>query len=203
MFGFACSPHESRRDSALTTRVGANATCPRPANGIVVGFDTIALFATKSTMAELIRRCPAGDTTMYDAVGFQAMARTFPFTGARITAVQTGQAIYESIDSTKPADLWTAEGDSLRLPDGLPVPHTLGEIRARYGKTIVDENFVDADDFDGPGARACRFPRILFALAINDTARKVADSARVVRLEVSTTDTTKTTERFCAEHVRD
>jgi hypothetical protein len=192
----ACAPKEPHADSSVAQRPAA--VCTPPANGIVVGEDTIGPFPITATLAELVRICPAGDTTLYDAVGFQAMARVFPFVGARITAAQPDHPFGDWIDSTKPADLWIITGDSVRLPDGQLLPRTLGEMRARYGRLVVSDNFAGSDDDDGPGARMCRFPHVYFGLAIDDTARKVADSARVVRIEVTRSDG-KTIERFCRQ----
>ncbi len=182
----ACAPKEGDTDRSIAQR--APGVCAAPANGIVVGSDTIGPFPTTAPLSELIRICPAGDTTLYDAVGFQAMARVFPFVGARITAAQPDHPAGDWIDSTKPADLWIITGDSIRLPDGQLLPRTLGEMRARYGRISVGENLIGADDFDGPGARMCRFPLLYFGLEINDTARTVADSARVVRVEITPAD---------------
>lgn len=157
--------------------------CAAPKQGIVITLDSIASLPTRAPLSELKRRCAAGDTTLYDAVGWQALAWVFPFTGARLVAVQSKHGIDGSLNDSEPADLWTAEGDSLRLSDGRLIPRTLGALRARYGQTIVDEN-VRGDDMDGPSARSCRFPYVTFALAVTDTARIVADSARITGVEM-------------------
>lgn len=194
--GLACRPTDSRRASSETPLV-----CPRPARGIVVGHDTIAGFSTSATLGDLRRRCSVGDSTMYDAIGWQAVAWTFPFSGARVTAVQSRHSYGDTVHNDEVPDLWTAEGDSVRMPDGELVPHTLGALRARYGFMIVDQN-TDGDDIDGPHASVCRFPYLLFALAVNDTARHVPDSARVTRVDMDTPGPDTTIRRFCNSHAR-
>jgi hypothetical protein len=178
-----------------------DALCDRPKHGVVVGPDTIAAFPTRAPLAELRRRCMAGDTILHDAVGWQAVAWVFPFDGARVVAVQSKHGFGESLRENEPADLWTVEGDSVRLADGELLPRTLGALRERYGQTIVDAN-VAADDVDGPHARSCRWPYVLFALAVKDTARLVPDSARITGVQVSVpVDTTIV--RVCAAPATD
>lgn len=191
--GLACARSDER--DAPPTRQVAHAQSPRavvcatPKQGIVITLDSIASLPTRAPLVELKRRCAAGETTLYDAVGWQAGAWTFPFTGARLMAVQSKNGLDGSGNDSTPTDLWAAEGDSLRLADGQLIPRTLGELRARYGQTIVDDN-VRGDDMDGPSARSCRFPYVAFTLAVTDTARTVADSARITGVEmwVSPTD---------------
>jgi hypothetical protein len=79
-------------------------------------------------------------------------------------------------------DMWTASGDSLRLPDGHLLPRTLRAVRA-LGRTVVDKN-EGGDDWDGPGARTCRFPEILFNLDGTGLAKTLPDSARVTSIEI-------------------
>jgi hypothetical protein len=112
-------------------------------------------------------------------------------------AVQSKHGFGETIHDEEVPDLWTVDGDSVRLPDGELTPRTLGALRSRYGFAIVDEN-TGGDDVDGPHARSCRFPYLLFALSVNDTARRVPDSARVTRVDLTGTDTVMT--RFCIAH---
>jgi hypothetical protein len=126
-----------------------------------------------------------GDSALYDAVGWQGVAWKFPFVGASVMAVQSKHGYGESVHDDEEPDLWIVEGDSIRLPDGALVPRTLGALRAKYGLTLVDQN-TGGDDIDGLHARSCRFPYLLFALSVNDTARTVPDSARVTRVDMDT-----------------
>jgi hypothetical protein len=158
--------------------------CATPQHGIIVSLDTVASLPTRASLAELQRICPAGDTTLYDDVGWQADAWAFPFVGARVLAVQSQGSVEESLIDSSAADLWTVQGDSVRLPDGWLLPRTLGELRARYGKAIVDEN-IGGDDWDGPHVRTCRFTYLRIALATSDTARQVPDSARLTVVEMN------------------
>jgi len=171
--------------------------CTTPAGGIVVSLDSVAGLSTHATLGALRQQCVAGDSVLYDAVGWQAVAWAFPFAGARVTAVQSKHGFGDLVHDDEIPDLWTVEGDSVRLPDGHLVPQTLGLLRSQYSVTIVDEN-TGGDDIDGPHARSCRFPYLLFALSTTDTARQVPDSARVTRVDMDGPDTTMT--RFCIAH---
>lgn len=104
-------------------------------------------------------------------------------------AVQTKHQASESVHDDEVPDLWTVKGDSIRLPDGELAPRTLGALRSRYGFAVVD----------GPYARSCKFPYLRFALSSNDTARRVPDSARVSRVDMTGADTT--IRRFCLTHL--
>lgn len=173
--------------------------CARPARGIIVGHDSVAGFPTHSTLGALRQQCTLGDTALYDAVGWQAVAWRFPFAGARVMAVQSKHGYGEAVHDDEVPDLWIVEGDSVRVPDGELVPHTLGALRARYGFAAVDEN-INADDVDGAGARFCRLPYLSFALSVHDTARRVPDSARVTRVEMDTPGVDTVFSRFCDAH---
>ena len=123
--------------------------CTTPAGGIVVSLDSVAGLSTHATLGALRQQCAAGDSVLYDAVGWQAVAWAFPFAGARVTAVQSKHGFGDLVHDDEIPDLWTVEGDSVRLPDGHLVPQTLGLLRSRYGVTIVDEN-TGGDDIDRP-----------------------------------------------------
>lgn len=133
-------------------------------------------------MAELSRLCPAAGDTLYDAVGWQADGRKFPFAGAMLVAIHSG-AQPDTVPGDEP-DMWTASGDSVRLPDGQLLPATLGAVRA-LGKTSVDDNDASGDDWDGPSARGCRFPEILFHLDGTNMPKTLPDSARVTSIEIN------------------
>lgn len=157
-------------------------TCPPAAGGIVVSFDKVGYFLSRAPESELERLCPAVDDTLYDAVGWQANGRKFPFVGAMVVAIPHQGSSSDSVPGDAP-EMWTASGDSVRLPDGRLLPKTLGELRA-LGKTIVDKN-EGYDDWDGPDARSCRFPEILFKLDGTNLPKKLPDSARVTSIEIN------------------
>ena len=199
--GLACGTAESHTPKQPMARRQTPSTivhlCVPPSLGIVVSRVAVAGLSTHATLGVLRRQCAAGDSVLYDAVGWQAVAWTFPFAGARVTAVQSKYGFGDVVHDDEIPDLWTVEGDSVRLPDGQLVPQTLGLLRSRYGFTVVDENTV-GDDIDGPHARSCRFPFLLFALSTTDTARHVPDSARITRVDMDGRDTVTT--RFCIAH---
>ena len=173
--------------------------CARPARGVIIGHDTVAGFSTRATLGALRQQCGVGDSVLYDAVGWQAVAWMFPFAGARVTAVQSKHGYGEAVNNAEVPDLWTAEGDSVRLPDGELAPRSLGALSARYGFAVVDAN-IGGDDIDGPHARLCRFPYLLFALSTADTSRTVPDSARVTRIDMDTPGSDSAMRRFCIAH---
>ena len=151
--------------------------CPRPSRGLVVSLDSVGDFSTRSTLDTLRRQCAAGDTALYDAVGYQTGSWVFPFAGAKVIAL-LGHGFDQVVRGDEVPTMWILSGDSVRLPDGALVPRTLGELKARYGYGVVSEN-TGGDDFDGPGARFCRIPFLHFQLETKDTARVVPDSARI------------------------
>jgi hypothetical protein len=157
------------------------ATCPPASGGIVVGFDKVAFFPARARMSELERLCPAVGDTLYDAVGWQADGHKFPFIGAMLVAIHSG-AQPDTVPADEP-DMWTASGDSVRLADGQLLPKTLGALRA-LSTTFVDDN-EGGDDWDGPGARTCRYPEILFNLDGTHQPKKLTDSARVKSIEIN------------------
>lgn len=198
----ACRSTPSREDAARSQSREVSGSrsmrlCARPTRGIVVGLDSIAGLSTHATLGVLRHQCSAGDSALYDAVGWQAVAWTFPFAGANVMAVQSKHGYGEVVQDDEVPDLWTVEGDSTRLPDGDLMPRTLGALRARYGSLLVDEN-IGGDDVDGPHARTCRFPYLLFALSVNDTARHVPDSARVTRVDMD--GASNGMAQYCAAH---
>ena len=187
MLGVAsCARSDVGRDASSSKTISQQnakpTTCPPAPGGIVVSFDKIAYFPARAPASELERLCPAVDDTLYDAVGWQAAGRKFPFVGAMLVAIPHQGNSPDSIPG-EASEMWTASGDSLRLPDGQPLPKTLGELRALGGKTIVTKN-EGYDDWDGPDARSCRFPEILFKLNGDGLPKILPDSARVTSIEI-------------------
>jgi hypothetical protein len=80
--------------------------------------------------------------------------------------------------------MWTAAGDSVRLPDGQLLPKTLGGLRA-LGETAPEDNDARYDDGDGPRARNCRYPDLLFRLDGTNLPKKLPDSAPVASIEIN------------------
>jgi hypothetical protein len=157
-------------------------TCPPAPAGIVVAFDKVAYFPSRARTSELARLCPAIGDTDYDAVGWQAPGHKFPFVGATLVAIHSG-AQPDTVPADEP-DMWTASGDSIRLADGQLLPKTLGALRG-LGTTFVDDNDVGSDDWNGPGARNCRYPEILFNLDGEHQPKKLNDSARVLSIDIN------------------
>lgn len=183
--GGSCARSDHQADAAASARRVAppsatTSLCPPAPGGIIVSFDKVAYFPARARMSELERLCPAAGDTLYDAVGWQAAGRKFPFIGAMLVAIHSGSQP-DTVPGDQP-DMWTASGDSLRLPDGHLLPRTLRAVRA-LGRTVVDKN-EGGDDWDGPGARTCRFPEILFNLDGTGLAKTLPDSARVTSIEI-------------------
>lgn len=193
----ACTRPDRASDAAMGVRAGArpsatSSTCPPAPGGIIVSFDKVAYFPARARMPELERLCPAAGDTLYDAVGWQAAGIKFPFVGAMLVAIHSGSQP-DSIPIDEP-DMWTASGDSVRLPDGQPLPRTLGALRA-LGQAMVSDN-EGYDDWDGPDARSCRYPDILFKLDGTGLPKTLPDSARVKSIEIRVRDP-ETMRRFC------
>jgi len=113
MVGLACAksdrPATRRMRQVAQARCQQAGVCMTPAQGIVIAPDSIASLPTRAPLSELKRRCAVGDTTLYDeAVGWQAMAWVFPFTGGRLLAVQSKHGFGDDLSDSEPADLWTA-----------------------------------------------------------------------------------------------
>lgn len=199
VFGLlACGHTDAPRSPGHDGSVASSSRlCAHPPRGIIVSLDTVAGFATHATLGELRRQCAAGQSDLYDAVGYQSVAWTFAFAGASVQAVQTKHGLGETMRDDEVPDLWTVEGDSARMPDGQLVPRTLGALKARYGFTIAEDR-PDGDDMDGPFARSCRFTYLRFMLATNDTARRTPDSARVTRTDMVGADSAMV--RYCLAH---
>ncbi len=185
----------ARPDRSANDGRQASATiCPPAPGGIIVSFDKVAYFPARGRMSELSKLCSAGQDTLYDAVGWQAEGTKFPFVGATLVALHSGSQP-DSISADEP-DMWTASGDSVRLPNGQLLPRTLGGLRA-LGRTIVGKNNETYDDWDGPDARSCRFPEILFKLDGTGLPDSLPDSARVASIEINVRRR-ETLKPFCA-----
>jgi len=191
----SCARPERQANAAARVREPADRTlCPPAPGGVVVSYDRLAYFPARARMSELERLCPAVGDTLYDAVGWQANGRKFPFVGAMLVAIHSGSQP-DTVPGDEP-DMWTASGDSLRLPDGRLLPRTLGGLRA-LGRVSVDDNDGSHDDWDGPGARTCRFPEIYFKLDGTGLPKTLPDSARVASIEIGVRNR-ETMTNFCS-----
>ena len=164
--------------------------CARPAEGIVVSLTSLGGLSAKASLGELVRSCSASTLDVYGIGGYQAAARVFHFAGAQLTAVQAHEG---SLHYSEAPDLWAAEGDSVRLADGLLMPRTAGELRKRYPLGVVTSD--KGDDSDGVRITACRFPGLVFILSYDAptpapvgkwplSAKAVADTTRIFSVEV-------------------
>ena len=165
--------------------------CARPAGGIAVSADSLAGLPARASLGDLVRACAASTADIYTIGGYQPAARVFPFSGAKLTAVQSK---YEgSLHYDEPPDLWAVEGDSVRLADGQLLPRTAGELRKRYPRGIVTSD--KGDDSDGVRIISCQFPGLEFILSYSAptpspsgrwplSARAVADTSHIFSVEV-------------------
>ena len=171
--------------------------------------DTIAGFPAGARLADLDERCHSDIEDDYGIGGYTARARIFTFPGARIAAVQSDNE--SALQYDQAADLWSGEGDSLRLPDGRLMPATVGELRAAYPHGLVSSD--KGDDSDGVVAYVCEFPRLAFPLGYEpptpaDTghwplsAHAIPDSTKLWRIEVWPEKWWRTTAGLCA-HMAD
>jgi hypothetical protein len=166
----------------------------------------VAGFPTDRPIAELDRRCASDSVDDYGIGGTTAKARIYRFIGGTVAAVQSEND--SALQPAQPADLWSAEGDSLRLPDGRLMPATIGALRAAYPRGYVSAD--KSDDSDGVLAYVCAFPRLTFVLGYDtptpaDTgtwafsARPVPDSIKLWRIEVWPKKWWRTTAELCAQ----
>jgi hypothetical protein len=178
-------------DSSAGRDASADTFCATPPGGLRVAIDSMAGMPADASIRYLRNRCARVREDEYAIGGSSAAALMIPFRGGRVWAVQSN--VEGAMDTTRSIDLWAAEGDSLRMPDGTPVPRTLGELRTRYPAGFVTAD--KGDDADGVLAFACLFPRLVLGLSWEietpaDTghwalARKaVGDTASIVKVEV-------------------
>jgi hypothetical protein len=174
-----------------TVNSASVALCATPPGGVRVSADTIAGLPTRVPISELDQRCPSDSVDDYGIGGYTAKARIFSFAGATISAVQSDNE--SALHPYEAADLWSANGDSVRLPDGRLMPKTVGALRAAYPNGLISSD--KGDDSDGVLAYVCGFPRLAFTLNYDsptpsDTghwrfdAVAVADSTQIWRVEV-------------------
>ena len=179
--------------------------CHPTARGLRIAADSVAGLPTNRPIAELDQRCHSDSVDDYGIGGMTAKARIYRFVGGRVAAVQSDNE--SALVPTQAADLWAAEGDSLRLPDGQLMPATIGALRETYPHGFVSAD--KSDDSDGVLAYVCAFPRLTFLLGYEtptpaDTghwsfsARPVPDSIRLGRIEVWPAKWWRTTAELCA-----
>lgn len=161
-------PHEAvargagvAAESASVQTAAADTFCATPTGGLQVAIDSVAGMPADASIRYLRDHCARVRDDEYAIGGYSAAALVFPFRGGRVWAVQSD--VEGAMDTTRAIDLWAAEGDSLLMPDGTPVPRTLGELRTRYpaGFVIADKG----DDADGVLAFTCLFPRMVLGLS--------------------------------------
>ena len=190
----ACAGSDRPPDAAQRIHAGArsgapSSVCPSAPGGIIVSFDKVAYFPARARMSELVRLCPAAGDTLYDAVGWQGDGTRFPFVGAMLVAVHT-RSQPDSISIDEPV-MWTASGDSVRLPDGQLLPRTLGGLRT-LGRTMVGDN--EGYDVEWSGRANLSFPEILFK--IDGTGLPKLRPARVTSIEIASD--IADSEHFCS-----
>jgi hypothetical protein len=144
------------------------AVCKAPAGPFIVSPKQIGPFRVGVSIKELGRQCPLPRQSDYTLGGIQGPSFSFHFPGARVVAVQFQCSIDESCPDSAPT-FWEITGDSVRLPDGTSIPKTVGEMRQRYGMTVLFPTHDDVDDSIGDQAYACRFPHYFFDTSLSDS----------------------------------
>jgi hypothetical protein len=120
--------------------------------------------------------------------GTSPAALRFDAPGVTLWAIQTAHEAYgDSLHTSEPADLWAATGDSLRFPDGVLIPMSVGALRAldASGVIVVDHG----DDGTGSYIVRCKFPAL--AIIIDNVWPPFAKEGAVPLSQASITDPTK------------
>jgi hypothetical protein len=193
----------ARSDSSAGRKAAGDTLCATPPGGLRIGIDSVAGMPADAPVGELRRRCARAWEDDYGIGRSVGSALVFPFRGGRVRAVQSSL----EMNRARPADLWVAEGDSLRMTDGSPVPRTIGDLRARYPHGFVTADKRD-DSGDGVQAFTCRYPQLVFGLWWDVTtpadtghwalaSRAVSDTAAINRVEMWT-DPDARRARLCA-----
>jgi hypothetical protein len=135
------------------------AVCALPAGSFSVSNENVGPFRVGVPMKDLGRQCALPRQSDYSLGGIQGPSYTFQFPGARVVAVQFGCEIMTTCPDSAPT-FWEISGDSVRLPDGGKLPHTVGEIHRRYGPALLFPH--RGDDSSGDEVYACRLPHFFF-----------------------------------------
>jgi hypothetical protein len=170
--------------SASTTRA-VEACFFRPRD-VRLGTDTIAGLPTGLTIGELRSRCATARLDTVGVGGTTALRWDAP--GATVWAIQSAHDAYDdSLHAAERADLWAAVGDSVRFPDGVPIPQRVGTLRAldSLGVVVVDHG----DDGTGSYIVRCRYPAL--AIVIGNTWPSHPRGGTASLVGVSTADTTR------------
>ena len=188
----SCERRAEDSASAQTARraAGSNASapsvCPLRLTDVRLGVDSIGGLPTRRSVEVLQTLCPDARLDTVGVGGMTSPALRFNAPGVTLWAIQTQYDAYgDSLHADEPADLWAASGDSLRFPDGVPVPRTIGLLRALDSAAVI---VVDRGD-DGTGSYVvrCRYPH--FALVVSNMWPGFADSGIVPFVRASPSDT--------------
>jgi hypothetical protein len=166
----------------------AVSNCPVASHDVRLESATAGGLSLTLTIAELRARCSSARVDTVGVGGTASVALTVAVPGARISAVQSNYEAYgDSLHQRERPDLWVASGDSLRFPDGMLIPQTVGSFRTLDSMAVI---VVDHGD-DGTGSYIvrCRYP-FLHAI-VSNVWPAFAHSGIVSLLKASPKDTTR------------
>ena len=181
----ACARNDRQADAAAGARratpPGATPSlCPPAPDGIIVSFDKVAYFPARA-------EC-------------RSSSASAPRSATRFTTPSVGRLGERSFHSpARCSSRFTPAISRIRFPSTsrtcglrpgiLCACPTASVFRARSvrcepsAERSVDKN-EGGDDWNGPGARTCRFPEILFKLDGTGQPKTLPDSARVTSIEI-------------------
>jgi hypothetical protein len=177
----ACQSSRESRRTAVTT-------CPFTPNNIRVDTGHVAGIPITASLGDLPQACPGARLDTVNVGGTQPVALSFGAPGALVSAVQMKYEAYgDSIHSSEPADLWIAQGDSLRFPDGGLMPTTVGALRTLNSSAVI---VIDhGDDDTGSYVVPCRYPYLAFI--VSNVWPTFADTGAVPFARADVRDTTR------------
>lgn len=142
---------------------------------------------TRTPLGVLLSLCPRARADTVGVGGTSPPALRFDAPGVRIWAIQTAYEAYDdNLHLKEPADLWAADGDSLRFPDGKLIPKRVGAVRAldSAGVIVVDHG----DDGSGSYIVRCKFPGL--AIIVDNVWPPFAKAGVVSLTRAAASDTT-------------
>lgn len=181
----AVSGNASAAPAPSGARLGS---CPLQSADVRIGPDTIGGLSTRLTIGELRAVCPTARLDTVGVGGTTAAALRWDAMGATIWAIQSHTDPYgDSLHAGERADLWAAAGDSVRFPDGVPIPRRIGALRKLDSAAVV---IVDhGDDGTGSFVVRCRYPWL--AIVIDNVWPGFSESGIAPFALASTADTTR------------
>jgi hypothetical protein len=161
--------------------------CPVASHDARLDSTLFAGLSITRNLAEVRGLCPQARVDTVGVGGTQPIALTVAAPGVVISAVQTKYEAYgDTLHTSEQADLWVAQGDSLRFPDGALIPRSVGAWRSidSLGVIVVDHG----DDGTGSFLIRCKYPRL--RAIVNNVWPPFAQSGVLSLRQVSTEDST-------------